>query len=281
MRAGWTRSTAMVALASVALMGCSGPGADGAEDQTLDGEVDASDEPDAAAPSSPTDAPGVASPDASASAPPATGDGTAPAGVTVTGAGVASGEPDVVRLTVGVQVERDDAQQALDAANEVTERVIATLDDAGIGADDRQTRDFGIHPRHERDGDVRGYAVRNLVEATIRDVDTVGSVLQAVVDAGGDEVRMHGLRFDLEADAELLASAREAAVEDAREEAEHYAQLAGRELGELVAIEDRTHSSPRAAAPDEALDAAAESGVPIEPGEQDVTVRVVTRWALR
>lgn len=205
-------------------------------------------------------------------------------GITVAGAGQATGQPDVARVTVGVQVERDDAQAAIDDANTRTEQVLATLDDAGIAPEDRQTRDFSIRPAH-REGPggqpvIRGYVVRNLVEATVRDVDRVGEVLQAAAEAGGDDARVQGVRFDLEDDGDQLAAAREAALEDARAKAEQYAELAGASLGELVAIEDQTTGSPREAAPVPTAGEAAQARVPIEPGAQDVTVRVVTRWTL-
>lgn len=212
--------------------------------------------------------------------------GAAASGVTVTGAGVVSGAPDVVQLTAGVEVERDDVQTALDDANVATNQVLQALDDAGIAEEDRQTRDFAIQPSMNQDGEIAGYLVRNLVEATVYEVDTVGDVVQGVADAAGDDARLHGVRFDLEEDSELLVAARQAALEDARIQAEHYADLAGVELGQLVAIEDHTVSQPRQGQMEQmemdaaAADDAAAAPVPIEGGEHDVTVRVVTRWAL-
>lgn len=211
----------------------------------------------------------------------AANDGAAPAGLTVTGSGVASGEPDVVRLTAGVEVERDDVEEALDAANAATEEVLDALEASGVGAEDRQTRDFAIHPRMDREGGIEGYAVRNLVEATIRDVGSVGTVVRDTSEAAGDDVRIQGLRFDLEQDTAMLEAARAAAIEDARQRAEHYAELADRTLGDLVALEDRTTASPRAAVEqDVAAEEGADAGVPIEPGEQHVTVHVQARWEL-
>ena len=206
-------------------------------------------------------------------------------GITVAGAGQATGQPDVARVTVGVEVERPDAQTALADANAATEEVLATLDAAGIPEEDRQTRDFAIRPAH-REGDdgrpeIRGYVVRNLVEATVRDIDAVGEVLQAAAEAGGGDTRVHGVRFDLEDDGEQLAAAREAALEDARIKAAQYAELAGATLGELVAIQDQTTGSPREWAPEPTARDGAAASVPIEPGEQAVTVRVTTRWTLQ
>lgn len=206
-------------------------------------------------------------------------------GLTVVGAGEAAGEPDVLRATVGVEVQRPEVQDALDEANAATEQVLAALDEAGIAPEDRQTRDFSVRPAGEPgdDGAPSGYAVTNLVEATVRDLDTVGSVLDAAVEAGGDHARVHGVHFDLDDDQEQLRAARAAAVADARATAEEYAQLVDAELGELIAIDDQTIVSPLRADDATAAEmAAADSAdVPIEPGERDVVVRITTRWSLR
>lgn len=209
------------------------------------------------------------------------GDAVAP-GLTVTGAGDATGTPDVVRVTVGVEVQRDAVQPALDEANAATNRVLAALDEADIAAQDRQTTEFSVRPAYgggpEGGEQISGYVVTNLVEVTVRGTDRVGPVLQAITDAGGDATRIQGVRFDLENDGSQRQAARQAAFEDARTTAEQYAQLAGRSLGELIGIEEVTTGSPRTAMAQEA--AGADAAVPIEPGEQQVVVRIVTRWAL-
>lgn len=209
--------------------------------------------------------------------------GAATDGVTVTGSGVATGEPDVVRVTVGVEVEREDVQEALDDANAATADVLAALDDEDVADEHRQTRDFAVHPVQQDDGqgqiELAGYGVRNLVEATVHDVDRVGAIVQAAAEAAGDDARVQGVRFDLDDDGEQLLAAREAALADARDRAAQYAEMLGVELGEPVAIEERTLGAPRQAemADDAQLDAA--EGVPVEPGEQDVTVQVTARWS--
>ena len=204
-------------------------------------------------------------------------------GITVTGSGVATGAPDVARITVGVEVLRDDVQQALDAANTATAEVLAVLDEQGIAEQDRQTRDFSIYPdqRGGEDGriELAGYRVRNLVEATVRDVDAVGAVLQAAAEAAGDDARVEGVQFTLEDDGAQLTAAREAALADAREKAEQYAGLIGAELGEPVAVQETTLGQPRAAT--EGAADMADASVPIEPGAQDVVVQVTVRWTVR
>lgn len=270
-----------IALLAVALAGCSA--ADVARDQ---GATDVGD-PAASAVAVPSRQAAAVGAEPAVGGPATATTGEAAgiaAGITVSGAGQASGTPDVVRVTVGVRILRETVDDALDAANAATERVLAALDDAGIAAEDRQTRDFSITPEYggeRRDGDpqIVGYAVSNLVEAKIREIDRVGAILTAVADAGGDATRIQGVSFALEDDGEQVAAARRAAFADARAGAEQYAELAGVSLGGLIGITDETVSTPRPADTFEA-EAATDAAVPIEPGTQHVTVRVTVRWAL-
>lgn len=207
-------------------------------------------------------------------------------GVTVTGHGRVPDAPDTLRATVGVHVVRADVDTAFADANAAAERVLAALRDAGVADEDIQTRELSVRPEHEHrpEGppEVTGYAVRNLVEVTITDVDQAGELLGAVADAGGDDARIERLWFDLEDNEEQLQAAREAAFEDARSKAEHYAGLADRELGPLVSVTETgadlpppTEGMDTAVAADEAAGAA-----PIMPGEQEVGVQVQARWSL-
>lgn len=58
-----------------------------------------------------------------------------------------------------------------------------------VAGRDIQTRQVSVHPRHDERPDgppvVRGYAMSNLVEAGIRDIDRAGEILQVALQAGG------------------------------------------------------------------------------------------------
>lgn len=174
---------------------------------------------------------------------------TAPDGVTVIGHGRVSGEPDTLRATVGVHVVRPDVDEAFDDAAAAADRVLAALDEHGVAEEDIQTREFSVRPEREPRPDqppaVTGYAVRNLVEATIRDIDQAGELLAAVADAAGDDARVEGLSFSLEDDDAQLRAARENAVDDARRKAQHYAELSGATLGDVLAVTELSSELPR------------------------------------
>lgn len=210
-------------------------------------------------------------------------------GITVTGVGEVTGRPDVLRATIGVEVTDDSVQAAMETASERAEAVTAALQDAGVAAEDIQTEDVTVRrARPERPPEPgaapapeeRPYVAENRLDVRIRDVDGAGQVLQAAVDAGGDAARLRGVRFDVEDDDELLADARERAFADARDKAEQYARLAGRELGALQALREGRATSPGPGPfPDEAA-AAPHAAVPVEPGTERLVVRVTAVWSL-
>lgn len=206
-------------------------------------------------------------------------------GITVVGTGRITGEPDTLRTTVGVEIERDGVDAALEAANDAARRVIGAVRDAGVAEEDVQTSEFSVEPRydHPHDGQpvLRGYVVRNLVEVRIREPDRAGEVLTAATEAGGDDARVHRVRFALEDNDALLDAARERAFEDARSRAQQYAELAGRGLGPLVSVSEHLSTPPPAERFDDtAARQPAPGAVPIQPGQQEVQVQVTAVWNL-
>jgi uncharacterized protein len=107
-----------------------------------------------------------------------------------------------------------------------------------------------------------------------------GAVIGRLADAGGDAARVQGISYVLEDDAALQEQARADAFADARRKAEQYAELAGRELGEVVSVrENVTAPGPM---PYAAADSAAgASEMAIAPGSTTVTVTAEVRWSLR
>lgn len=224
--------------------------------------------------------------DTRAAAAPLRDDAPAP-GITVEGSGRITGQPDTLTATVGVEVERPTVQEALDAGNTGAQQVIDAVTGAGVADEDIQTARFEVHPRYDHrpgqdEPEIRGYLVTNMLEVRIRDVDAAGEVLAAATEAGGGDARVQGIRFSLEDNEALVAQARERAFADARGRAEDYAQLAGRELGALVSVDETFTPSPPSEqfAGEMALDDAEAAGVPVRPGEQEVEVRVTTVWSL-
>lgn len=73
-------------------------------------------------------------------------------GIRVVGVGTASGAPDILRFTVGVEVTADTVDAALSSANQAGSRMIATLKEAGVAPKDLQTASVQIQPRYSDKG---------------------------------------------------------------------------------------------------------------------------------
>ncbi|HEX5164517.1 MAG TPA: SIMPL domain-containing protein [Thermomicrobiales bacterium] len=198
--------------------------------------------------------------------------------VTVTGEGRVSRAPDIVRMTLGVDISRPELGGAQSLAAETMTAVTAMLQERGVAGDDIQTETYAIYL--DRDDSkssqpVAGYHVVHTVTATVRDVAQAGEILTAAIDAGANNVQ--GISFAREDDAAAIAEARALAVADARAKAEDLARLADVELGPVITLsESVTGSSPYR----DAGESAGGGVVPISPGQAVVGVSVTIEWEL-
>ena len=102
------------------------------------------------------------------------------------------------------------------------------------------TSDFAIHrergSQSQRGVDRPGerFVVRNLLQVTIRDIERAGVLLDRLVEAGANEVR--GIRFTLQDDTQMALQARALAAADARQKAQHLAELHDTRLGKVLRI---------------------------------------------
>lgn len=159
--------------------------------------------------------------------------------ITVTGTGTVQAPPDLATLMIGVTTQGETAAVALSANSEAVEAVIARLTASGIEARDMQTSNLSINPNWSNfDGSstptISGYVATNLLTVRVRDLDGLGTVLDAAVADGANT--LNGLTFGLAKPEPALNDARKAAVADARAKAELLVTAAGMKLGRIVMI---------------------------------------------
>ena len=116
-----------------------------------------------------------------------------------------------------------------------------------------------------------------MVTVTARDLSRLGALLDKAV-AGGANA-MYGVAFGESNVSELLDKARPLAVADARRKAEIYAAAGGARLGRLMGLTDQ--ASPQPSFVGRAYVTAAKAApMPIEAGQDKLSVSVSTRWEL-
>jgi hypothetical protein len=219
-----------------------------------------------------------------APAPPAAVAADVPAttnGVVVDGQGKVSGTPDVLRVVLGVSVQRSDVSAALAAANQRQAALTAALKRDGVADKDLQTADVQVGPTYDNRGKPNGYQVTETLTAKLRNLGKAGKTIGDAVAAGGSEAVLQGLSFALEDNARLLSQARDAAFADAQAKAERYAQLAKRTLGAVEFVTEASATAPQPIPYAAGLARDEAKAVPISPGTSDVSVSVTVRWALR
>ena len=92
----------------------------------------------------------------------------------------------------------------------------------------------GCFTEHERV--IIGYQVNNQLTVKVRDLDSVGEIIDQVTEAGGDLTRFQGISFTIEENEALQEEARAAAIEDLLAKSSQVANLTGVELGQLIFI---------------------------------------------
>jgi uncharacterized protein len=211
-----------------------------------------------------------------------------PPTLSVSGTGKISAAPDVAQINMGVQSEGKTAREALASNSEAMAALLETLKKHGVAAKDVQTTQIQVQPQysqphpgpiggpapeHEFIPRVVGYRVLNMVELTARDISRLGAVLDAVVQAGANQI--NGISFRIDQPEKLMDEARKRAMADAKHKAELLAGAAGVVLGWPKSISEAgaTPPQPRMMYAARGM-AMASPSVPVAAGEQDLIVSV-------
>lgn len=193
--------------------------------------------------------------------------------------------PDIAYISIGVHSEAEDAKEAMADNNTQSEAVIDALVAEGVDAKDIQTTNFSIYPqeRYSPTGESLGkyFAVDNTVYVKVRDLDGLGGLLDAAVQAGANTV--YGISFDIEDKDAVIEQGRKEAVENAHKQAEQLATAAGVTLGPVYSISSYSSYPVPMAYDVKGMGGAADAvaSVPITPGQMTITVDVSVSYEIR
>jgi uncharacterized protein len=201
--------------------------------------------------------------------------------VTVTGTGKVTLTPDIAYISIGVHTQDASAAQAVSQNNTQAQAVMDTIKGFNVDAKDIQTTNFSIYPQQQYDnnGKIVGvlYVVDNTVYVTVRDLTKLGDLLDAVVKAGANNIS--SIQFDVADKTQALSQARQAAVENARKQADELTGATGVKLGAVQTI-SYADSTPPLAIPFAKADTLAAASVPISEGSLQITTTVTIVYAI-
>jgi hypothetical protein len=151
----------------------------------------------------------------------------------------------------------------------------------GVAEKDIKTQYYSVQQMTQWDNEkqqqiITGYQVTNTVTAKVRKVDTAGTVVDAVVAAGGDYTRINSIGFTVDDPKPYQEQARELAVADAAAKAKKLADIANVKLGKATYISESSNNPVPIYNTDVMAKAAGAPAVttPISPGETDITTDV-------
>ncbi|MCF6445175.1 SIMPL domain-containing protein [Nereida sp. MMG025] len=194
--------------------------------------------------------------------------------MTIEGVGVVQAVPDMAVIQLGVTTQAPTAEAALAQASAKMQAAMDSLASLDVARVDMQTSDLSLSPIFDRQQTrenaptIIGYQTGNRLSVTVRDLDNLGAILDAVARDGLNQ--FWGLQFSLAEPRAATDDARKLAVADARAKAELYAQAAGVTLGALTNLAEGGGQ----AAPMMVQMEAARSAVPVAEGQVSQTARV-------
>ena len=203
-----------------------------------------------------------------------------PAGITVVGSGTAVAPVDQVSISLGVEVVRAAPGEAFTAAAATATRVLSILADGGVSSRSVRTSDLTLGPKTEYQNGrqlLLGYQAGQRLTVLLEGLHGIERLLTDVATLGGEGVRIDGVTLTSGHPQKAMAAAREAAFADATEKAQHFAALAGRTLGDVQWIDERTGGGgPRPAMM--AMRSASAEVMPVATGDTQLTTEVTVQW---
>lgn len=199
--------------------------------------------------------------------------------------GTSTRTPDLAVIQAGVVTQAPTAADAMRQNSARMTTVLAALRRAGVAERDIQTSNISLSPQYRYAENqppvITGYQASNQVSVRFRDIGKSGTILDALVREGANNISGPNLTIDKPEAA--LDEARTAAVATARARAELYARAAGLRVDRILSISEGGALPPPMPMPQAGLArfSADKAETQIAAGEQELRVSLSVRFLLK
>jgi len=192
--------------------------------------------------------------------------------------------PDIAIITAGVVTRAGNARSALQQNANRMDRVIAALKRAGVEDRDIQTTNLNLNPEYtyanNQPPKLNGYTASNQLTIRFRDIANSGTILDALVAEGANQINGPSLTIDKPELA--LDEARAKAVAAGRARADLYARSLGLRVVRVVSVSESGGSYPVPPPMPMMREAMAQAAdTKIVPGEQKLSVTLSMTYELQ
>jgi len=159
--------------------------------------------------------------------------------ITVNGEAVVTVQPDQIVINFGIETWDKDIMLAKQKNNDIMQKALKVIKDAGIPDKDVQTDYLSVEPRYDdsyEKKDFIGYFIRNTFVVTLSNPEKVEELVSSVLQSGVNYI--HGIDFQTTEFKKYREQARDLALNVAKEKAEKMASALGQTIGDPVQISE-------------------------------------------
>ena len=201
--------------------------------------------------------------------------------IAVNGEGSVKVKPDIAYLSLGVQTKNSNAKVAQTENATKMNSIMSSLRQLGIKEDDVQTTQYSIYPNHQYNpstgkSTIDGYTVQNMVRVIIRDINSVGTVIDTV--AKNDSNVINGIEFGLADSSKYYIEALTNATKDAKSKADAIAKAIDVRINKPSKVLESGHSAPIIYQNRAMMDMKLEAATEISSGMLEVKASVVVEY---
>lgn len=193
--------------------------------------------------------------------------------------------PDMATVGTGVQTRALGAREAMRLNAQAMDRLIAAILKSGIARKDIQTSGINLSPQYDYSNRAGaqgprfiGYEASNQLTVKLREITTVGDIIDAMVTAGATNI--NGPSFGIADTAPLLQQAREKAIRNGNARAQFYAAQTGHHSARLLSISETGQFGPPIPIPMVRTMAAEAASTKVEPGQLSTSVTLSFQYVL-
>jgi uncharacterized protein YggE len=159
------------------------------------------------------------------------------------GEGKVDATPDIAYVDAGITIDRGTSvAEVQKKINEINNKIISSLKEIGIQKSDIKTSNYSINPNYtyvNNENKTDGYNGNVSIEITVRNTELASKVIETVTASGANQI--NGSRFVVEKPETYREEARNAAIKNAKDQADKIAKDLGIKLGKVINI---VESSP-------------------------------------
>jgi uncharacterized protein YggE len=172
--------------------------------------------------------------------------------ITVSGSGEAMAVPDIAVFSFSITKEAKTSAEAQKLVTDISNKILDAVKKDGVAEKDIKTTNYSLYPKYDYPQVVcpaiypsncpsgkevlRGYEVSQTFDVKIRDVAKAGQIVSDATGAGATNI--NGPTFGVDKEDDVVAHARNEAIDNAKAKAESIAKGLGVRLVRIVAFNE-------------------------------------------